>query len=65
VNVAVRRSWPIEQSKQIVMIDAGLLDVCRPRETGRQPRFSSINGFVIDDAICVCWGVHAAAFLCW
>jgi hypothetical protein len=47
----MRRPWPIEQAKQIVVVDPGLVDVCGPRETGRQPRFSPINGFSIDDPI--------------
>jgi hypothetical protein len=45
VNVTVRRPWPIEQSKQIVVIDPGLIDACRPRETWSQPRLSPINDF--------------------
>jgi hypothetical protein len=65
VNVAVRRPRSIEQGKQIVMVDPGLVDVCRPRETGRQPRLLPINGFAIDDPIYVFRGAHAAACLCW
>jgi hypothetical protein len=68
LKITVRRPRSIEQGKQIVVIDPGLFDVCRPGETGSQPRLSPINGFahcLIDDALCVCWGVHAAAFLCW
>jgi hypothetical protein len=51
VNVAVRRPWSVEQGKQIVVVDPGLIDVCGPRETRSQPRLSPINGFGIDDAI--------------
>jgi hypothetical protein len=47
----VRWPWPVEQRKQIVVIDSGLIDVCHPRETGSQPRLSPINGFAIDDPI--------------
>jgi hypothetical protein len=55
VNVTVSRPWPIQQRKQIVVVDLGLLgrlQHCRPRKTG--PRHSSFNGFVcclIDDPI--------------
>jgi hypothetical protein len=51
VKITMGRPWPVEQRKQIVVIDPGLFEVCRPRETGSQPRLSPINGFVIDDAI--------------
>jgi hypothetical protein len=47
----VRRPWPVEQNKQIVVVDHGLIGACRPRETGRQLRLSPINGSAIDDPI--------------
>jgi hypothetical protein len=54
VNVAVCQSGPVEQCEEIVVIDPGLIDVCRPRKTGSRPRLSPVNDFVhrlIDDPI--------------